>query len=70
MDWISIEERVPEEQCLAINAKPMTYGYGEMVIGYVCKREDGYICESDYEILLGVTHWISETVLLKGVIDE
>jgi len=59
--WISVEERVPDGEVLAVNALRGSYGYREYLIGYIGKHEEsdsGYSCESEGEILLNVTHWM------------
>lgn len=58
--WISVEERLPDTECLAVS---MLTGpaYKEMLVGYVAETSNwdtGYKCESDGEILPNVTHWM------------
>ena len=50
--WISVEERLPEGECIAIGWQD------EMLIGYVYRSGTGYACESDGEYLMDVTHWM------------
>ena len=50
--WISVEERLPEGECLALGWQ------NEMLIGYVGRSGGGYACESDGEYLIDVTHWM------------
>ncbi len=50
--WISVEERLPERECLAIGWQD------EMLIGNVYRSGAGYACESDGEYLMDVTHWM------------
>ena len=54
MEWISVKDRLPEKECLAI-------GYqGLMLIGWLSNNGvDGFVCESDGEVLTEVTHWQS-----------
>jgi hypothetical protein len=53
MQWISVKERLPEKECIAI-------GYqNEILIGYVSSI-NGYICETDHETLTHVTHWMEK----------
>ena len=52
MEWIRVTDEFPHEKCLAI-------GYqNEIIIGYVAKKENKFICENDNEILENVTHWM------------
>ena len=50
--WISVEERLPEDECLALGWQ------NEMLIGLVYRSGAGYACESDGEYLMDVTHWM------------
>ena len=54
MQWISVEDRLPEEECLAINIQD------EMIVGWICKTVacSGWTCESIGEHLIDVTHWM------------
>jgi hypothetical protein len=59
-EWISVEDRLPDTECLAVS---MLTGpaYKEMLVGYVAEASNwdtGYECESDGEILPNVTHWM------------
>lgn len=64
--WISVNEILPECKVIAANFTPDTYGYGEMIIGYVSAvkaiAEDWkpglYVAENDSEILRHVSHWM------------
>jgi Lar family restriction alleviation protein len=59
--WVSVENGVPEKECIATCAIPENREYGELIIGYVGKRDDsqtGYIAETESEILHNVTHWM------------
>ena len=53
--WISVEERLPEETCIAINK------YKDYMIGYISEDEysnTGYVCEDDDGVIcFDVTHW-------------
>ena len=57
--WISIEERVPLGECLAISMKPGS-GYKEQWIGYIYYDDilGDYVCDQDGVCLCGVTHWM------------
>ena len=59
--WISVEERFPEGRVLAACFDPEMYCHGEYIIGHLgCMDESEYvIAENDFEILDGVTHWMS-----------
>ena len=53
--WISVEERLPEGICIAVN------DMGSMIIGYIGedKRSDtGYSCEDEQFYMPSVTHWM------------
>lgn len=53
--WISVEERLPEGICIAVN------DMGSMIIGYIGedKRSDtGYSCEDERFYMPSVTHWM------------
>ena len=54
--WIPVTERLPEEEgeVLCIN------DYHYYLVGwlYYSENSEDYICESDGEVLLGVTHWM------------
>lgn len=57
--WIEIDpENPPERQVLATKLT-LGRGYRELVIGYVdfSEEEDCPICESEYELLIGATHY-------------
>lgn len=64
--WISVKDKVPDEEVLAANFEPGTYGYKEYIIGYVsevkCTEPDWHngkcYAENDNEILDNVTHWM------------
>ena len=59
--WISVEDNVPDTEVIAINMLKGTYGYEEMLIGYVfpcASYESGYGAENDYVTLENVTHWM------------
>lgn len=56
--WKRVEEEPPEGEVIAANFKPGTYGYQECLIGYIGKKDGGFIAENDYEILTDVTHWM------------
>ena len=53
--WISVEERLPEETCIAISK------YKDYMIGYISEDEysnTGYVCEDDDGVIcFDVTHW-------------
>lgn len=60
MEWISINERLPDGECLAI-CMVKGHGYKEMLIGYIGEDEyspNGYSCETDGIFLYNVTHWM------------
>ena len=56
--WIPVEERLPEAEVLAANFQPGTYGYTDLIIGYVTSREQGCFAENEHELLHSVTHWM------------
>ena len=60
--WISVEERLPEDEVVAANFAPSTYGYKEYILGYVRPpmgtEPGGCYAINDYEILHNVTHWM------------
>ena len=58
MKWISVEDSLPETECLAANFAKGTYGYKEYIIGYVSTDELFHKCETDRELLENVTHWM------------
>jgi len=53
MEWISVKDRLPKKECLAI-------GYqDEMIIGWLGEETyGGFTCESGDEQLTDVTHWM------------
>lgn len=58
--WISVTERLPDGIALAVNALRGTCGYHEQLIGYIGKNQEsdsGYLCGSEGEVLMNVTHW-------------
>ena len=59
-EWISVKDRLPEGECLAVS-NCRGFSYGEYLIGYIGEDESsdtGYMCESDNEILSNATHWM------------
>ena len=53
--WISVEERLPEGICIAVN------DMGSMIIGYIGEEkgsETGYSCEDEQYYMPSVTHWM------------
>lgn len=59
--WISVKERLPDGEVLALNNLQGSYGYQEYLIGYVgedYQSDSGYLCENDDAILTNVTHWM------------
>lgn len=52
--WISVEERLPEWEAIAI------WYQEEQLIGYIAYDTETrqYICESDWQLLESVTHWM------------
>lgn len=60
--WISVEERLPEGECLAGCFAHGSYGYGEYIIGYVAPYREsegnGYCAENSFVLLDDVTHWM------------
>ena len=60
--WISVEERLPEGEVIALCNDPGAYCYGEYIVGYVSPYNElegvGFRAENDYELLDGVTHWM------------
>jgi hypothetical protein len=56
--WLEIDpENLPENEVLAANFGG-GFGYKEKLIGYILVMEEGLQCESDHELLQGVTHYI------------
>lgn len=52
MEWINVNDSLPNGECLAIN------DHLEMLVGHVHRDGNGNcVCESDSEYLLHVTHW-------------
>ena len=71
--WISVEERLPDTEVIAINTLEGTYGYKEMIIGYVFQDEtyeSGYGAENDNETLENVTHWMPLPEAPKERVEE
>jgi hypothetical protein len=60
MQWVAIDENnLPENEVLAANFMPDTYGYREKIVGFICYDEDEGICASnEHEMLFSVTHYI------------
>ena len=59
--WISVKDRLPDKECLAVCMLAGRPAYNEMLVGWVGKDtmcETGYICESGGEFLPDVTHWM------------
>lgn len=52
------KEHLPEGKVLAANFEPRTFGYREMIIGYLALKGDTVLCDSEHEELNGVTHFI------------
>lgn len=50
--WISVKEKEPECECLAVGK------YGDMLIGWVYPKGKEFWCENEHEILYAVTHWM------------
>lgn len=58
--WVSVTERRPNGNCLAISMLP-GQAYKEMLVGRIAKAEEwetGYVCVGDAVILPNVTHWM------------
>lgn len=58
--WIPVAEKEPNGECLAVSMLPYQRCFKEQLVGYVGKSascKTGYVCESDTQILLEVTHW-------------
>ena len=66
-NWISVDRNnLPGHEVIAVNAKPGSYGYKEMLVGMVFySEEEGFFaCESDEgAILINVTHYMEKPVL-------
>lgn len=62
MEWISVAhgEKLPDIEVLAGNFKPRTYGYKEILVGYIRydSNANRFVCEDEYQRLEGVTHYI------------
>ena len=59
--WISVEDRLPETECLATSMLKFRPSYKECLVGRVYAdglSETGFTCESNGEILGNVTHWM------------
>ena len=59
-EWISVEDRLPEGECLAVSMQK-GHSYKEMLVGYVyadAYSDTLYTAESDGEVLRNVTHWM------------
>jgi hypothetical protein len=53
MNWISVKDRLPDGECIAIGEQDLIMiGYLE----YVSRK--GWICENDFEVLERITHWM------------
>jgi len=65
--WISVDDELPKGECIALNGDKGTYGYGEMIIGYVSYDNvyKYYMAENDHEALFNVTHWMPKPELPK-----
>ena len=51
--WIPVTERLPEDEVLCINDRQF------YLVGLLnCDDVGNYICETDGEIMYGVTHWM------------
>lgn len=57
-EWISVKDRLPDGECFAGNFKRGSYGYGEIIVGYISGGEGCFVAENEGEILCGVTHWM------------
>ena len=57
-EWISVKDRLPDGECFAGNFKRGSYGYGEIIVGYISGGEGRFVAENEVEILCGVTHWM------------
>ena len=57
--WISVKEEPPKGEVLALGFQD------EILLGYVEKDGNEYICESEGEMLSNVTHYITKEDLLK-----
>ena len=59
-EWISVKDRLPEGECLAVSMQK-GHSYKEMLVGYVyadAYSDTLYAAESDGEVLRNVTHWM------------
>jgi len=65
LSWIKLNygKDLPGGEVVALNNKPFTYGYQEMVIGYLHydTGEGVIVCESENEVLKGVTHYMKKS---------
>ena len=52
--WISVKDRLPENECIAIGFQQ------EIIIGYIDKDAiyGGYLAENEQHMLREVTHWM------------
>ncbi len=73
LEWISVEDRLPDGEVLAANFRPGTYGYKEYIIGYISPvkcfdpdwKKGKHVATNDFEILENVTHWLPLPEALK-----
>jgi len=51
MKWISVKDRLPEDECLCMNY------CGDYMVGYVDLNNGQYDCRTENEFMPKVTHW-------------
>lgn len=58
MEWIKLNEKLPEDEVLAANFRIGTYGYKEKLVGMVCIDDGVVTCDDGNVILKNCTHYI------------
>lgn len=49
---------LPQEEVMAANFIPRTYGFKEILVGWLEKDDDMIICRDEYQELPNVSHYI------------
>lgn len=57
--WISVNDRLPEKEALAVCMDPRSPSYKEKLFGRICysEEEQRFFCVYEYIYLFDVTHW-------------